>query len=428
MTERSDPGQVDTVRAAAAEEGASQVEALHVTRRKAPPHSTALPDAHDTAPRTAAARLLALLHHSGPLSRSSATSALGLARSAMGTALAELDELGLVRTTADTTAASGRGRPSPLVIPAPTAPFVVAAVLRPNCLKVATGTIGAPIAPPRHQPLSARDFEPERLAAIVAEQIEHAIRRQDGVARVCAGITVAIPGAIRESDGFVRSSLCYGWTDVPFGQLMTPLLPNFPLHFDRDSNLTAMAEYRRGAAAGASNALVLTCDGKGIGGALMNAGTLFTGGGHAVEAGHLMVDSRGEACPCGSRGCLERYADGTALARAAAVPTAGEALQSTTPRARRARRRAAGILGSGLAGLATVLDPDRIVLTGFLADLLAAEPNVLPREIHRGSLIARTRGIQPVPGELAEPMLTGAVDHAFAPLLRDPQRVRPTGR
>ncbi|GAA4551705.1 ROK family protein [Amycolatopsis samaneae] len=425
MTERADPGQVDSARAGEAE---GQAHALRQVHREAPPRSSAPPDAPDTAPRTAAARLLALLHHRGPLSRSSATSALGLARSAMGTALAELDELGLVRTTTDTTAASGRGRPSPLVVPAPEAPFVVAAVLRPSCLKVTTGTIGAPIAPPRLRSLGARDVEPERLAVVLADQIGHAIRRQDGRDRVCAGIAVAIPGALRERDGFVHSSLCYDWTDVPFGQLMAPLLPNFPLHFDRDSNLTAMAEYRRGAAAGASNALVLTCDGRGIGGALMNAGNLFTGGGHAVEAGHLMVDSRGEPCPCGSRGCLERYADGAALARAAAVPTAGEALRSTTARARRARRHAASVLGSGLAGLATVLDPDRIVLTGFLAGLLAAEPDVLTREIHRGSLLARTRGIQPVPGELAEPMLTGAVDHAFAPLLRDPQRIGPTGR
>ncbi|QWF78061.1 ROK family transcriptional regulator [Amycolatopsis sp. CA-230715] len=388
-----------------------------------PKEGSRLTEQPEVAPRTAAARILTLLHDSGPLSRTSATATLGLARSAVGTALAELDALGLVRTTAHTIAGSGRGRPSPLITPAPTGPFVVACALRPESLRVTTGTIGAPIAPPRHRALGARDVAPERLAAVVAEQVEHAVRQQAGTGRACAGVAVAIPGALRQDDGFVHSSLCYDWADVPFGTLLAAHLPGLPLHFDRDSNLTAKAEYRRGAAAGAANALVLTCDGKGIGGAVLNAGALFTGGGHAVEAGHLMVDSRGEPCPCGSRGCLERYADGVALARAAATSTAEKALCAKSPRAQRARRHAAGILGSGLAGLATVLDPDRIVLTEFLADLLAAEPDVLTREFHRASLLARTRGLRPVPGELAEPLLTGAVDHAFTPLLRDPHQI-----
>ncbi|QUH05945.1 ROK family protein [Saccharopolyspora erythraea] len=321
-----------------------------------------------------------------------------------------------------TPATSGRGRPSPLVEAAPTAPFVVACALRPDRLEVTTGTIGEPVAPSHPHPLGERDFAPERLATVLAEQVEQAVRRQAG-GRACAGVGVAMPAAMRESDGFVHSSLCYGWADVPFGRLVKALLPDLPVHFGRDSNLAGMAEYRRGAAAGAANALVLTCDGKGIGGALVNAGTLFTGGGHAVEAGHLMVDSEGEPCPCGSRGCLERYADGAALARAAAATTAEEALRATTARAESARRRTAGTLGAGLAGLATVLDPDRIVLTGFLAELLAAEPGVLTEELHRFSLVARTRRLRPVPGALAEPALTGAADRAFAPLLRAPQRI-----
>ncbi|WP_009942686.1 ROK family protein [Saccharopolyspora erythraea] len=327
----------------------------------------------------------------------------------------------MVRTAAP--AASGRGRPSPLVEAAPTAPFVVACALRPDRLEVTTCAIGEPVAPPHPHPLGERDFAPERLAAVLAEQVELAVRQQTGSGRACAGVGVAMPAAMRESDGFVHSSLCYGWADVPFGRLVTALLPDLPLHFSRDSNLAGMAEYRRGAAAGAANALVLTCDGKGIGGALVNAGTLFTGGGHAVEAGHLMVDSEGEPCPCGSRGCLERYADGAALARAAGATSAEEALRATTARAGSARRRTAGTLGAGLAGLATVLDPDRIVLTGLLAGLLAAEPGVLTEELHRFSLVARTRRLRPVPGALAEPALTGAADRAFAPLLRAPQRI-----
>ena len=38
-------------------------------------------------------------------------------------------------------------------------------------------------------------------------------------------------------------------------------------------------------------------------------------GGYAGELGHVIVRPDGEQCPCGQRGCLERYASAAAVAR-----------------------------------------------------------------------------------------------------------------
>ncbi|GAA2800763.1 ROK family transcriptional regulator [Saccharopolyspora taberi] len=361
----------------------------------------------------AAARVLALLHYNGPITRSTATTSLGLARSAVGNAVAELEELGLVSTRAQS-AAAGRGRPSPVIEAAPAAPFVVACALRQDHVEVAAGALGAPVRTGRRIELPEPPG-PDRLAAMLAEQVRRTIRETGGT---CAGVCVAVPGALRESDGFVHSALRFGWTDVPFGELVTERVDGPPVRFGRDSNLAAMAEYRRGAAAGAANALVLTCDHRGIGGALVNEGALFVGDGHAVEAGHVVIDSRGPACSCGSRGCLELYADAAALLRTARADSVAEALRATGPRRRTARR-----LAAGLAGLTTVLDPDRIVLTGFLARLLAAETELLESETRRLSLVARAGRARLVSGALDAPVLTGAADRAFESLLADPQRI-----
>src|SRR5207248_547087 len=77
------------------------------------------------------------------------------------------------------------------------------------------------------------------------------------------------------------------------------------------------AEHRFGAARGAQVAMLVAL-GTGIGGALLLDGKLFRGAhGVAPELGHLKLVPDGRPCPCGKRGCWERYCSGTALAATA---------------------------------------------------------------------------------------------------------------
>jgi glucokinase len=55
--------------------------------------------------------------------------------------------------------------------------------------------------------------------------------------------------------------------------------------------------------------------GTGIGGGVIAGGRLLLGAhGYLGEFGHMMIDPAGPPCPCGKRGCWERYASGSAIA------------------------------------------------------------------------------------------------------------------
>lgn len=171
---------------------------------------------------------------------------------------------------------------------------------------------------------------------------------------------------------------------------------------DNDANCHAVAERACGAAAGADEALVVTL-GTGIGAGIITGGQLLRGAnGFAGEPGHMIVDPDGLPCPCGKRGCWERYASGTALARLAAEAARDGRLDAIVARAGSpgsvrgedvtagARAGDAGslaVLGDlaqwialGLANLVNILDPAVVVIGGGLveaADLLL--PEVRPR-------------------------------------------------
>jgi glucokinase len=111
--------------------------------------------------------------------------------------------------------------------------------------------------------------------------------------------------------------------------------------------------------------------------------------GFAGEVGHMVVDPHGPPCPCGKRGCWERYASGSGLGRLAReAAQAGQsprivALAGGDPEAVRGEHatqaaaegdagaeavleRFAWWLALGLANLANAFDPDRIVVGGGL--------------------------------------------------------------
>lgn len=86
---------------------------------------------------------------------------------------------------------------------------------------------------------------------------------------------------------------------------------------NNDANCAAFAEWRAGNAKSYSNFVMVTL-GTGIGGGLFISGELLKGSlGFAGEVGHMVIDPYGPLCPCGNRGCWERFASGTGLGRLA---------------------------------------------------------------------------------------------------------------
>lgn len=183
-----------------------------------------------------------------------------------------------------------------------------------------------------------------------------------------------------------------------------------PVVVENDANAAAWAENRFGAGRGTRNMLMLTV-GTGVGGGIICEGKLYRGSrGFGAEFGHIPVSLDGPACNCGSRGCLEAVASGTALGRMARERAAehpdsevlrlvggnvaaitgavvGKAADIRDPFAVELLWDLGTLLGVGLAGLAKAFDPQMIVVGG---GVLAEGESILAAA--REELVARYRG------------------------------------
>ncbi|MEU6152999.1 ROK family protein [Actinosynnema sp. NPDC047251] len=368
--------------------------------------------------------MLNLVHERGRVARAEVTSTLGAARGATGDAIAELVGLGLVRVC-EPVRAGTRGRPSPTLAAEPGGPVAIAAQVTPIGLDLAVVGLHAEIVARHRLALPDHIDDPARVIGALARAVT---RLAEESGRACVGVGVGVAGMVRDEDGLVRSAIHLGWRDVPAGDLLAAAVPaGLPVVVRRDAALVAMAEHRHGAGRDAGTLLVVTGHHWGVGGALLGGGV--SPHGTHLEVGHLVLDPRGRRCACGQRGCLETYTDGNALLRAAGLPESADSAASERlldsaragePAALAAAEEVARRLGIGLTSLVNIINPDRVVCTGTFAALLAlARDDVLHPS--RRSVVATLDNPHTTPGAVEDPVLVGAAESVFLPLLRDPR-------
>jgi glucokinase len=204
-------------------------------------------------------------------------------------------------------------------------------------------------------------------------------------------VGVGAAGLVTRQGEIVYAPNISGFRNAPIRDALTRELDR-PVVVDNDANAAAHGELLHGAARGANYALVITL-GTGVGGGIIARGRVIRGAhGFAAEVGHFQIDPDGPMCACGQRGHWEAFASGSALGRmgrerAAAGRAAklvalaggdadsitgvhvGDAAQAGDPDALEVITEYAGLVAVGLAGLANILDPDRIVISGGLVEL-----------------------------------------------------------
>lgn len=194
---------------------------------------------------------------------------------------------------------------------------------------------------------------------------------------------VGVPGLISH-DGIVHASPnLRGARDVPVGPGLRAGL-GIAVHVENDATVAAYAEWKVGAARGCNNAVMVTL-GTGIGGGIVMGGVLQRGAnGFAGEIGHMVIESDGIPCPCGLRGCWERYASGSAL-RDLSGGVPGEevfaAFRRGEPSAAATVDTFAGHIAVGLASLVNVCDPEVIVIGGGVVESLAGDIDIVVRHL-----------------------------------------------
>ncbi|MFJ3304502.1 ROK family protein [Streptomyces sp. NPDC086549] len=191
-----------------------------------------------------------------------------------------------------------------------------------------------------------------------------------------AAVGVAVPGIVDEERGIAAYSANLGWRDVPLRELLAERL-GVPVALGHDVRAGGLAEGRIGAGRGSDRFLFVPL-GTGIAGAIGLDGRVEAGAhGFAGEIGHIVVRPGGAPCPCGQRGCLERYASAAAVSEAWAAacgdPDAdaadcAKAVASGDPDAVRVWQEAVDALADGLVTALTLLDPRTLIIGGGLAE------------------------------------------------------------
>ncbi|MFF0964444.1 ROK family protein [Streptomyces sp. NPDC003703] len=213
----------------------------------------------------------------------------------------------------------------------------------------------------------------EGILGFAAELRAHGAERF-GEPAAAAG--VAVPGIVDEDEGVAAYAANLGWRDVPLRDLLGRRL-GLPVALGHDVRTGGLAEGRIGAGKGADRYLFVPL-GTGIAGAIGIDGRVEAGAhGFAGEIGHIVVRPGGTECPCGQRGCLERYASASAVslawAEACGDPDAdaadcAKAVRSGDPRAGAVWQEAVDALADGLVTALTLLDPRTLIIGGGLAE------------------------------------------------------------
>ncbi len=389
--------------------------------------------------RTQLGPALALIHAGRAPTRSALGAGLGVTRATAGAVAAELQALRLIQVDA-APGGGALGRPSHRLAIDPGGPVALAAQLHPDGFAVALVGLGGRVVAATNRDLAFPD-DPERALAAVARAGARLVKSAD---RTCVGAGLAVPSAVAEPDGIAVSPLYMGWpTGIRVRETFAAQLARAGItgpagavvacSAANDINLAALAEHRHGAGRDARHLLVVATGHRGVGGALVLDGSLYTGSsGLGMEAGHVSVDPQGRPCPCGSYGCLNVETDAVSLIEAAGrqprpgVPMLAQAtaLLHEEYTSDLAVRTAAGEvierLGLGLAGLINVLNPDRILLGGLHKDLLEADPGRLRAAVAERSPWGRGSSVPMLGCALENGSLIGAAELAWQPVLDDP--------
>ena len=215
----------------------------------------------------------------------------------------------------------------------------------------------------------------------VADSIKSKISEKQIAIEDIAGAGVGAPGPI-DGEGVVHKAVNLGWGTLSIKNTLEDLI-HLPVMAGNDANVAALGEMWKGGGQGSRNLILVTL-GTGVGGGIIIDGKILTGStGAGGEIGHIHVqDGETETCGCGNRGCLEQYSSATGITRLAnkrlaesdkqsvlrqgevSAKTVFDAVKEKDELALEVAEEFGKYLGNALAVIATVVNPEAIVIGG----------------------------------------------------------------
>jgi N-acetylglucosamine repressor len=333
--------------------------------------------------RSQLADILKLVYSRGEISRAGLAQKTGLAPSYISLLARELLMKGALRLGG--MAPSTGGRPGKLLQINPDLAHLLGVDIgTANCRIVVTDFLGKVLSFKkfRSQPLKGQ----ARLLSLVHQEIRHFRREFPKIKAIGVGQS----GIVDQATGTLLFwPKVKGWNEVPIKRILESEHA-LPVIVDDSTRTMAVAEQTFGQGRGLSNFVHVTV-GMGIGATIFIGGALYSGSsGLAGELGHITIDEDGDLCSCGNRGCLEVYSSGWAIInrvrsalsdgvtsglaeeaarhpRELSVETIVSAAKSGDRLSQTVLAEAGEHLGTALAGIVNLFNPEKIILGGAAA-------------------------------------------------------------
>ena len=333
--------------------------------------------------------ILRHLQTSPTLSRTRLARETGLSKATVSTLVAELCSRGLL-IEEEPDLSGNVGRPSTGLRTAPRTAAGIGLEISGASLLLSVTDLTGEVVARRCELVDDAGHRPEPMIEHVAAMLSQALEQLTQQGTTVPGIVLAQTGIIDYTDNTVRYSSTLEWHDVAVADRVRDAVarrlgpgrsvPTITL--ENDAKLAALATYERYAQDGVRNLLYLS-GGEGIGAGIISDGHLLRGWlGLTGEVGHMPVEPEGLKCRCGRRGCWETRSGLQALT---SIYPPGDAVRDETTsldeRIELLRRRfdagdaeltrrlklSQRALARALAILTDVLNPEVIVLSGYLA-------------------------------------------------------------
>lgn len=203
---------------------------------------------------------------------------------------------------------------------------------------------------------------PEHVRRVLLEFV-HDLRAEypaiEAIGIGCAGSVDGARGVVRNSPNFA------GWHEVPLREWLASDT-GLRVSVENDANCAVYGEWKAGGGVGCRHLVLITL-GTGVGSGVITDGRLLRGAtGTAAELGHTSMYANGVECPCGHRGCFERYCSATALSQAAG----GLACEEVFEKHPAVVDTFLENLIVGLTNVANTFDPEKLLLGGGMSPAL----------------------------------------------------------
>ncbi|MFF3249911.1 ROK family protein [Actinacidiphila glaucinigra] len=348
-------------------------------------------------------RVVRAVRLAGSLTQAEIARTTGLSAATVSNIVRELRDNGTVQVTPT----SSGGRRARAVALSGDAGVVVGVDFGHSHLRVAVGNLAHQVLAEQSEPIDVDASASEGFDR--AEQLVARLIESSGIdAGKVIGVGLGVPGPIDVETGALGSTaILPGWGGINPRQELAERL-RMPVQVDNDANLGALGELVWGGGRGVKDLAYIKVA-SGVGAGLVIDGRIYRGpGGTAGEIGHITLDESGPVCRCGNRGCLETFTaaryvldllrgshgPGLTLARMVQLGREGD------PGCRRVIADVGRHIGMGVASLANLLNPSRVVLGGDLAEAGELVLGPLRESVARYAIPSAARRLSVVSGGL----------------------------